>query len=111
MIEKIVINNIDYDVDDGVVISDKATEELDTLTFTLTNVNEIQLEPFQQVKVYFNDLSKNYKSFILILEEKNFFSPKYLKTLFFQKDIRIFSELLLLFNEKVMNFSFVRSIT
>lgn len=51
MINKVTINKKEYIVDDGVALSDKATEELDTITFSISNVEEIELEPFQNVEV------------------------------------------------------------
>jgi hypothetical protein len=61
MINYVTINNIRYYVEDGVTLNDKATEELDTLTFRLTNIQPLQIEPFMDVVVYFkNNTSKSF---------------------------------------------------
>lgn len=63
MIDYVIINGTKYNVEDGVTLNDKATEELDTLTFRLTNIQPITLEPFMNVMVAFKDDSE--KSFIV----------------------------------------------
>ena len=60
MIKDLTINGISYNVNEGVSLIDKATEELDSLTFTISNINQIQLEPFQRVIVTFVDNTKRY---------------------------------------------------
>lgn len=55
MIKDLWINGVSYNVDEGVSLIDKATEELDSLTFTISNINPIQLEPFQYVMIVFDD--------------------------------------------------------
>ena len=60
MIKDLMINGISYNVDEGVSLIDKATEELDSLTFTISNINQIQLEPFQRVVITFEDNTKRY---------------------------------------------------
>ena len=63
MIKNVIINGITYYVEEGVVLNDKATEELDSLTFNIFNTRKIDLEPFQDVKVVFKDNTE--KSFIV----------------------------------------------
>lgn len=63
MIDYVIINGTKYNVEDGVNLNDKATEELDTLTFRLTNTQYLQLEPFMDVVVYFKNNTT--KSFIV----------------------------------------------
>lgn len=60
MIKDVSINYKSYNVDEGVSLIDKATEELDSLTFTISNINQIQLEPFQRVVITFEDNTKRY---------------------------------------------------
>ena len=63
MIKNVKINGITYNVEEGVVLNDKATEELDSLTFNIFNTRKLDLEPFQYVKVIFNDNTE--KSFVV----------------------------------------------
>lgn len=51
MVKSVHINGIPYNVEDGVAISDKATNELDTITFQIRNIKKLDLEPFQPVVV------------------------------------------------------------
>lgn len=60
MIKNVIINGISYDVDEGLSLQDKATEELDSMTFSISNISEFRLEPFQKVEITFeNDKKKN----------------------------------------------------
>ena len=63
MINSVFINGVKYYVEEGVVLNDKATEELDSLTFNIFNSPKIELEPFQDVRVIFNDNTE--KTFIV----------------------------------------------
>ena len=60
MIKDLWINDVSYSVDEGVSLIDKATEELDSLTFTISNINQIQLEPFQNVIIVFDDNTRRH---------------------------------------------------
>ena len=60
MIKDLWINGVSYNVDEGVSLIDKATEELDSLTFTISNINQIQLEPFQDVNILFDDNTRRH---------------------------------------------------
>lgn len=55
MINKISINGIYYNVEDGVAYTDKATEELDTITFNIFNTKPIPIKAYQEVVVYFTN--------------------------------------------------------
>lgn len=60
MIKSVVINGVSYGIDEGLALQDKATEELDSMTFSISNIQEISLEPFQNVVITFNDDRKRY---------------------------------------------------
>lgn len=63
MISYIEINSVKYYPEDGVALNDKATEELDTITFRINNVSELSLEPFMSVKVVLS----NYRELFFIV--------------------------------------------
>ena len=60
MIKKVLINDVDYDVQDGLVYKDTATEELDSGVFQILNSPEINLEPMQKVVIEFANGTKKY---------------------------------------------------
>lgn len=60
MVKSIYINNRLCYVQDGVAVKELATEELDSCTFQLLNVEELALEPMQRVMVEFVDETRKY---------------------------------------------------
>lgn len=54
MIKKISINGIYYNVENGINYNDKATEELDTLTFNINNAN-LKLKTFDEAVITFTN--------------------------------------------------------
>ena len=69
MIKSVKINNIKYNIDDGLSLQDKATEELDSMTFVISNVKPISLEPFQNVEITFANDKKRYMIINTWIEE------------------------------------------
>lgn len=60
MVKNVYINNIKYDIEDGLSIKETATEELDSCIIQIANIHQLSLEPMQSVVIEFDNNTKKY---------------------------------------------------